>query len=74
MGEEALIAALSNGKLQLEVMNQEPQNVKAALSHAIKLELFEQSLPDQDDSRGKCWLGTVCAVSDLSAASETCAP
>jgi len=47
IGKEAFIDALSNGKLQLNVMKQEPQNVEATLSHAIKLEAFEQSLACQ---------------------------
>jgi len=42
VGKEAFIAALSDdGKLQLEVMKQEPQNMEAALNHAIKQEAFE---------------------------------
>jgi len=44
VGKEAFIAAFNEGKLQMEVMKQEPHNVEAALSHAINLEAFEQSL------------------------------
>jgi len=44
VGKEEFIAALSDGRLQLEVMKREPQNVKAELSHTIKVEVFEQSL------------------------------
>jgi len=49
VGKEAFIAVLSDGKLQLDVMKQEPQNVEAALSHAIKLEAFEQFLASQGE-------------------------
>jgi len=45
VGEEAFNAVLSDSKLQLEVTKQE--NVEAALSHAIKLEAFKQSLAYQ---------------------------
>ena len=44
MAKEAFVAALIDGKLQLAVMKHEPQNVVAALSHATKLEAYEQSL------------------------------
>ena len=44
VGKEAFIFALNDGKLLLEVMKQEPQNVQAALSHTIKLKVFKQSL------------------------------
>jgi len=63
--------------LQLEVVKQELQNVQAAVSHAIKLEAFEQSLAcqgalfDHDDDRAKRWPRTVCAVTESSDASET---
>jgi len=72
-----LIAALSNGKLQFEVMKHELQNVGAALSHAIKLEAYEQSLSahgsvvDRDDGRAKCRSHAVCAAVDLSEAGES---
>jgi len=36
IGKETFIVALNDSKLQLEVMKQEPQNLEAALSHAIK--------------------------------------
>jgi len=39
VAKEAFVAALSDSKLQLEVMKREPQNVAAVLSHAIKLEV-----------------------------------
>jgi len=42
VSNETFIVALNDSKLK--VMKQEPQNVEAALSHAIKLEAFEQSL------------------------------
>ena len=37
VGKETFIAVLSDGKLELEVMKQEPQNMEAALRHTIKL-------------------------------------
>ena len=54
-------------------------NVEAALSHAIKLEAFEQSLAyqgtlvDHIDGRVTCWLCTVCAGTGLLEAGETAA-
>ena len=58
--KEAFINALSDGNLQLEVMKREPLNIEAALSHAIKVEGYEQSLAcqgtlvtDQDEGRAK---------------------
>jgi len=39
--KEAVVVTLNDGKLQLEVMKREPQNVEAA-HHAIKLEAFAQ--------------------------------
>jgi len=71
IGKEAFIAALSDGKLQLEVMKQDPQHVEAVLSYAIKLEAFEQSLAsqgtwdDHNDGCATCWPCTVCAVTGL---------
>ena len=44
VGKEAFITALNDGKLQLEIMKKESRNIEQALSHAIKLEAFEQSL------------------------------
>ena len=41
---EAFIMGLNNPALQLEVMKNEPPNIEAALSHAIKVEAYEQSL------------------------------
>jgi len=38
---------LDNPNLQLEVMKGEPSCVEVALSHAIKLDVFEQSLACQ---------------------------
>jgi len=35
---------LNDNGLQLEVMKCEPQTIEAALSHAIKLEAYEQSV------------------------------
>ena len=77
--KEAFIAAVSDGKLQLEVMKQEPQNVEAALSHTIKLEAFEQLLACQgamvnhNDGCATCQLCSVCAVTGLSEVGETAA-
>ena len=59
-------------------MKQEPQNVEAALTHAIKLVAFEQSLAcqgrptlvNQDDGCAKCRLQTVCATAESSHASK----
>ena len=79
VGKEAFAAALNDGKQQMEVMKRDPQNVGAALSHAIKLEAFEQLLAcqgamvDHDDSRAKRWPQTVCAVAESPDASETAA-
>jgi len=79
VGKEAVIAVLSNGKLQREVMKQEPQNVEAALSHAIKFETFEQSLASQcavvnhNDSGAMRKLCSVCTVAGQSEAGETAA-
>jgi len=44
VGKEAFITALNDGHRQHEVMKCEPVNIKAALSCAIKLETYEQSL------------------------------
>ena len=41
---EAFIRGLNNPALQLEVTKNEPPNAEAALSHAIKVEAYEQSL------------------------------
>jgi len=41
---EAFLLGLNNPALQLEVMKNEPPNVEVALSHAIKVEAYEQSL------------------------------
>jgi len=78
VGKEAFITALSDGNLQLEVMKQEPPNVEVALSHAIKVEAYEQSLAcqgtlatEQDDGHTKCRSRNVFAVSDQSDSSET---
>ena len=64
VGKEAFIAVVNDGKLQLDVMKQEPQNVEGALSHAIKLRRL---------SRTTCWPCTVCAVTGLSEADENAA-
>jgi len=69
-GKENFIADLNDGNMLLEVMKWEPQNVEAALSHAIKLEAYEQSLScqgnsvDRDDSHAKHQLWTVCRVAE----------
>jgi len=47
VAKEAFVAVLNDGRLQLEVMKCELQNVEAVLSRAIKLEAYEQSLPAQ---------------------------
>jgi len=41
---EAFLLGLNDPALQLEVMKSEPPNVEVALSHAIKVEAYEQSL------------------------------
>ena len=77
IGKEAFIVVLNDGKLQLELMKQEPQNVEAALSHAIKLEAFEQLLAYQgtmvnhNDGHSTHQLCTVCAVTGVPEAEET---
>jgi len=73
VGKEAFIAAVNNGKVQLEVMKQEAQKVEAALSHAIKLEAFEQSPACQDTmvNHTICRPCSVCTVTGLSEAGET---
>jgi len=60
---------LSDGNLQLEVMKHEPINIEVALSHAIKVELYEQSLvcqgtlaSDHDENCAKCQTCIVYAV------------
>ena len=73
--KEAFITALSDGHLQLEVMKREPVNIEAAVSCAIKVEAYEQSLVCQgtlatDKSRVKCRSCNVYAVSDQSDAGE----
>jgi len=66
VGKEAFIVALNDGKLQLEVMKQEPQNLEAALNHATKLEAFEQSLAYQgtliDHNDGRATHGHVLSL------------
>jgi len=44
VGTEAFVTALNDSGLHLGVMKREPQTIEAALSHAIKLEAYEQSL------------------------------
>jgi len=72
-------AMQNDGKLQLEIMKWKPQNTNAALSHAIKLEAFEQSLAcrgmmvDQDNGSARPRLWTVSAVAEPSDASRTAA-
>jgi len=80
VAKEAFLATLNDAQLQLEVMKREPQNVEQALSHAIKLEAYEQSLnvqsgtvADAGGSRLKRWPRDVCAVGDCSEAEETAA-
>jgi len=81
VGKEAFIAALSDGKLQLEAMKRELQDVEAGLSHAIKLDAFEQSLAcrgrptlvDEDDGRVECQPRTLCTVAELSDVRKTAA-
>jgi len=70
VGKEAFITALSDGNLQLEVLKHEPPNIEAALSQAIKVEAYEQSLAcrstlvtDQDEGSAKHWSHDVYAVS-----------
>jgi len=77
VGKEAFIAVLSDCKLQLQVMKQEPQNVEAALSHSIRLEAFEQLLAsqggmvDHNDGRTTCRSCSVCTVAGLLLAGKT---
>jgi len=77
IGKEASIAVLRDGKLQLDVMKQELQNVEAALSHAIKFEAFEQSLTSQDamidhnDGHAVRRSCSVCTVAGPSEVGET---
>ena len=79
VGKEAFIAVLSDGKLQLEVMKQEPQNMEAALSHTIKFEAFEQSLASQgamvnrNNGGATRRLCSLCALAGPSQADETAA-
>jgi len=60
-------------------MKQEPQNVEAVLSHAIKLQVFEQSpayqrtLVDHDDGHATRQQCNVCAVTGQSEAGKTVA-
>ena len=77
MGKEAFITALSDGNLQLEVMKHKPLNIEAALSYAIKVEAYEQSLVcqgtvayDCDDSQAKRRSHNMYAVSDKSDAGK----
>jgi len=66
VGKEAFIAVLSDGKIPLEVMKQEPQNVEATLSHTIKLQVFEHSLASQgamfDHNDGLLRAGCVLSI------------
>jgi len=81
VGKEAFITVLSDGNHQLEVIKCKPTNVEATLSHAIKVEAFEQSLAacqgtlvtDQDDGHAKHWSRVVCTVLDQSDSSEIAA-
>ena len=50
VGQEGCVAALNDKQLQLEVTKCEPRTVEEALSHAIKMEAYEQSLMLQRDS------------------------
>ena len=68
VGNETFINALSDSALQLEVMKHEPETIEAALSHAIKLEVYGQSLSlhsvtvNHDDGCATHQPRTVCAV------------
>jgi len=70
MAKEAFITALNDNKLQLEVMKKEARNVEEAVSHAIKLKAYEQSLllhnaastDDFDESRPRRWPRNVCSA------------
>jgi len=77
VGKEAFITVLSDGNLQLEVMK---LNIEAALSHAIKVQLYEQSLmcqgtlvTDQGEGRAKRWPCNVYAMSDQQDSSDSVA-
>ena len=79
VAKEALITALNDNKLQLEVMKRVAHNVEEALSHAIKLEAYEQSLllhnavssDEFDESRPRRRPRNVCSVIDPSGAGDT---
>jgi len=62
--KEAFIIALSDWNLQLEVMKWEPLNIEAALSHAIKVVAYEESVTDHDDGQAKCQPRNVYTVMD----------
>jgi len=57
VGREAFVAALNDKHLLLEVMKREPHTIEEALSHAIKMEAYEQYLILQPDSdvKGGGW-------------------
>jgi len=80
VAKEAFITALNDNKLQIEVMKKEPCNIQEALSHAIKLEAFEQSLllnnhnsDDIDDSCSRQRPKNVYTVIDPPEAGDTAA-
>lgn len=50
VAKEAFVTALNDSKLQLEVMKREARNIEESLSHATKLEAYEQSLLVQGNS------------------------
>jgi len=68
VGKEAFINAMNDGPLLLKVMKEEPVNIEAALSCAIKVDAYEQSLVYQgtlttDGRRTKRRSRTVYVVS-----------
>ena len=81
VSEETFIVALNDTKLQLEVMKgYHRSSVQAALSHAIKIEAFKQSLACQGTLAADTGGGqaerrprNVYSVSDQKDASETTA-
>jgi len=75
--KEAFIIALDNPELPLKVTKGELSCIEAALSHAIKVEAFEQSLAcqstgaaDTGSGHSKCRPRNVYVVSDQKDAGE----
>jgi len=80
VGKEACVTKFCDHYLQLEVTKQEPVNLEAALSQAIKIEAYEQSLSstnavatDQDEGRTKRRPHKAYAVADKQDSSDNAA-